>query len=366
MNTNHSYSTQATNSVYRILLVDDEEAHRRLEKDILSDIRYEITEASNGEEALQLLREQQFDVVLLDKNMPGMDGDEVCRRIRKELGLELLPVLMVTAQTSRDDFLKSMSSGANDFISKPYNPMELVARTNNFAHLKEITDKLESAETLLFTLARMVEARDGDTGDHCSRLSAMGVCFGKKLGFNHKQIEALRLGGVLHDIGKLGIPDSILLKPGKLDEHEWEVMRQHTVIGDHLISSLSSLSYVRPIVRHHHEHWDGSGYPDGLAGEDIPVLARAFQLLDIFDALAYARPYKKAFSQQKIIEIFEEEQAKGWRDPEMSAIFIDMLRNNPSELITPALSALSATDKSEELMIKIKRTGALDWDLNKV
>lgn len=347
-------------SPYRILLVDDEDAHLRLEKDILSGVQYNVTEARDGETALQLLREQSFDVVLLDKNMPIMDGDEVCRRIRKELGLELLPIIMVTAQSSREDFLKSMQSGANDFIRKPYNPLELSARTQNFARFKELTDKLESAETLLFTLARMVEARDGDTGNHCSRLSYMGTVFGKRLGLGDKDIEALRLGGVLHDLGKLGIPDCILLKPGSLNDDEWVMMRQHTVIGDQLLSSLKTMQAVRPIVRHHHERWDGGGYPDGLAAKDIPLIARVFQLLDIYDALAFARPYKPALPMEKIIHIFEEENAKGWRDPELARIFIDILKDEPLRFVMPSEVD---EDTSALLLKQIEGTGALGWDM---
>ncbi len=352
-----SYEEQ-NHSPYRILIVDDDDSQRRLERDVLSSVEYELTEARDGETALQLLSEQNFDVVLLDKSMPGMDGDEVCRRIRVDLGLELLPIIMVTANTSREDFLKSMQAGANDFVRKPYNPLELSARTQNFAHQKELTDKLESCETLLFTLARMVEARDGDTGTHCSRLSYMGKVFGRKLGMSNKDIEALRLGGVLHDLGKLGIPDSILLKPGKLNEEEWAIMRQHTVIGDQLISSLKSLESVRPIVRNHHERWDGSGYPDGLVGDEIPLVARVFQLLDIYDALAFARPYKEAFPMEKIIAIMKEEALNGWRDPELNKKFIELLETDPSALV---LSEEAVEDPSALLIKKIEDTGALQW-----
>lgn len=346
-------------SRYRILLVDDDDAQLELEKDILSDAQYELVEAHSGEDALQLLREQTFDVVLLDSKMPGMNGEQVCRSIRSDLGLELLPVIMITGDSSTEQFLRSMQAGANDFIRKPYSPLELAARTNSFARLKELTDKLESAETLVFTLARMVEARDGDTGDHCSRLSYMGTVFGEILDLDQREIEALRLGGVLHDIGKLGIPDRILLKPGKLNDEEWAVMRQHTVIGDQLLSSLKCLQAVRPIVRSHHERWDGSGYPDGLKGNDIPYLSRVFQLLDIYDALAYARPYKNAYPIEKVIRIMKEEQEKGWRDPELSTIFIDLIQNNRDRLEIPVDKV---EDSSERLLKEIENTSSIRWD----
>lgn len=343
---------------FRVLLVDDEEVHRTLEKEVLDGPRYDISEAGTGDEALALLREKEFDVVLLDKRMPGMDGDELCQRIRGELGLKLLPVIMVTGTNAREELLKSMRSGANDFIRKPYNPLELIARTDNFAGHKRLTDQLENSETLLFALARMVEARDEHTGDHCTRLAHISVVVGKTLGLEEDELVALRRGGVLHDIGKLGIPDSILLKNGPLSDDEWVIMRQHTIIGAELLQGLKSMNQTLAIVRNHHERWDGGGYPDGLTGEEIPLLARIFQFADIYDALASERPYKKAFDNQKILSILEEETQKGWRDPEMMAVFRDILLNRPEDLIVPDTLA---AEMGTEIFENILRTGALTW-----
>ncbi|NOX76782.1 MAG: response regulator [Gammaproteobacteria bacterium] len=344
---------------YKVLIVDDESTHRALEKEVLSGEQFTVTEAGNGEEALARLCEQEFDVVLADKRMPGMDGDELCQRIRADLNLSLMPVIMVTASNSRDDLLNSLNSGANDFIRKPYNPLELVARTSNFAAHKRLTDQMENAETLLFALARMVEARDEHTGNHCSRLAHTSVVIGEALGLGTEELTALRRGGVLHDIGKLGIPDSILLKNGPLNENEWMVMRTHTIIGSELLNGLKSMQMTLPIVRNHHERWDGGGYPDGLKGADIPLLARIFQVADIYDALAHARPYKAAMSHTEIAVTIEEETVRGWRDPELTSLFLDILRQRPEDL---SVSAAAERDMGTEIFENILRTGALTWN----
>lgn len=317
---------------YRVLAVDDDPLQRMLLAEVFSDPRYHVTVVDAGATALALLGEGDFDVVLLDRDMPGIGGEETCRRIRGELGLGLLPVLMVTGSGGTGDLAGSLRAGANDFIHKPYLPLELQARVDSAALRKRTTDQLDSAESLLFALARMVEAKDENTGDHCSRLSHNSVMLGQALGLSAAELLALRRGGVLHDVGKLGIPDAILMKPSSLDAGEWAVMRQHTVIGARLIEGLKSMRLTAPIVRHHHERWDGSGYPDGLAGEAIPLLARVFQVVDIYDALVYARPYKAPMSQAQALQTLADEAARGWRDPRIVAAFIDLARRHPDRL----------------------------------
>jgi len=343
---------------YRVLIVDDDPAQRTLEQEILQPPKYAVTEAASGVEALQLLGTQSFDVVLLDKRMPGMDGDEVCRRIRDELELELLPVIMVTGISGSGDLSCSLTARASDFIGKPYYPEELVARLDSAVKHKRLTDQLDSAESMLFALARMVEAKDKNTGEHCSRLAHSSVVLGQELGLSPEYLLALRRGGVLHDIGKLGIPDSILLKPDKLTEDEWTVMRQHPEIGAHLVKDLKSMQLTSSIIRHHHERWDGGGYPDGLKGKDIPLLARVFQIADIYDALTNQRPYKSALPKEQVIGIMEEEAEKGWRDPELTGKFLDIVRQRPHDLELPHSMD---DDLGKDLFASIINRGYLSW-----
>lgn len=318
-----------------VMVVDDEPSQRLLAREILEKEDYLVTEVDSGEQALVMLKAIEVDALLLDKRLPGIDGDEVCRRLRDDERHSLLPIIMLTGAGTPASLSKSLGAGANDFIRKPYNPAELAARVNAAVSHKWLTDELDSADSVLFALARIVEAKEKHTGDHCSRLAHMGVVFGNYLGLDARSVLALRRGGVMHDIGKIGIPDAILTKRGALDETEWSVMRRHPEIGYRLCSGLHSARDVLPIIRHHHERWDGGGYPDGLAGEEIPFLARVFQLLDIYDALSFKRAYKGAFPHEKVVAIMQEEAAKGWRDPELTRRFLDLLEEQPAAFVPP-------------------------------
>ena len=314
------------------MIVDDDGAHRRLIIEILAPPLFSVTAATSGSGALELLSHTEFDVVLVDKRMPEMNGDELCQAIRERYSRHILPVIVVTGSHGSADLSISLAGGANDFIRKPYDPNELIARVRAAATTKRLTDQMESAETLLFGLARLVEAKDECTGDHCSRLAHYAEVFGAALGLSTSDVAALKSGAILHDIGKLAIPDRILLKPGALSEQEWALMKQHTVIGALLCSELKSLRHAVPIIRHHHERWDGSGYPDRLAGNEIPLLAQVFQLLDVFDALTTARPYKEAWSVERARAIIEEEMNKGYYNPALTREFLNLLRDTGSSM----------------------------------
>ncbi len=348
--------TNGARETGQLLIVDDDAAQLFMEQEILEGEGYCVQLARSGEAALNLLKEHRFDAVLLDQKMPGLSGDDVCRIIRQQEQLSLLPIIIVTGSDDNHALSNSLRIGATDFIRKPYSSIELVARVNAAVTQKRKTDELDNAESLLFALARMVEAKDEQTGNHCSRLASSAVVFGKALGLGALDLDALRRGGVLHDIGKLAVPDKILLKNGPLNETQWEVMQQHTVVGAQLCQGLKSMERVIPIIRSHHERWDGGGYPDGLRGEQIPLLARVFQLVDIYDALTHERPYKEAWSIERVIAMLEEEKDKGWRDPQLTDVFLNILRTNPASLAVPSEAK---KDASEKIFEQIQSSGIL-------
>jgi putative two-component system response regulator len=311
-----------------ILVVDDEPANRELMEALLEPQGYTVLTAENGQEALDLFAKHQPDLLLLDVMMPKMDGVEVCRLIKKNPETRLTPVVLVTALSALDDRVRGLEAGADDFLGKPVERTELMARVRALLNLKAHTDELERAESVLFALAQSIEGKDSYTGGHCDRLSNYSERLGRRIGLPDDHITALRRGGIVHDIGKVAVPDAILLKPGKLTPEEWTVMREHPVIGERICSPLKSFRLVLPIIRHHHEKVDGTGYPDGLKGEHIPVLARIMTLADVYDALTTQRPYKAALSSEQAVNTMEEEVHKGWWDTHLFSEFRAMMTNN--------------------------------------
>ncbi len=300
-----------------VLAVDDDPGALQAIAGALGTLGYDVWQAADGPAALALANEQQPDVILLDVNMPGMDGFEVCQQLKRRPETQLIPVVFLTGQGGRDTRIAALDAGATDFLNKPCELTELEVRVRNLVSFRRLIEELESAEQILFSIARTIEARDEGTGDHCERLAFQAVRFGNRLGFGPDDLRALKRGGYLHDLGKVGIPDAILLKPGRLTDEEFAIIRRHVEIGVAICSPLRSLRSALPIIRHHHERWNGTGYPDGLAGTEIPLLARVFQQVDIFDALTSDRCYREAMSIGRALEVMAEETGKGWLDPEL-------------------------------------------------
>ncbi len=314
-----------------ILVADDSETSRELLLDLLTAQGYRVVYADDGDKALEVLASQPIAVALLDVMMPRRTGFAVCRAVKSRPETRLIPVVLVTGLTSTDDRIQGIEAGADDFLTKPVNKEELLARVRSLVRLKHFTDELESAETVLFSLAVSIEAKDPYTEGHCDRLSKYSVLLAGRLGLPEEQRVALRRGGIIHDIGKVAVPEQILLKPGPLTPEERKIMEQHPIVGERICAPLKSLRHVLPIIRHHHEKMDGSGYPDGLKGEQIPLTARVLQVVDVYDALTTQRPYKRAMSQVEALKTMDDEVKKGWWDPHIFGEFQQVIRHSSDD-----------------------------------
>ena len=301
----------------QILVVDDEATNRRLLRQILTPLGYDVVEAADGEAALAQVAIELPDLILLDVMMPLRSGYEVCRDLKSNPRTRLIPVVMLTGLDQKAEKLKAVELGAAEFLSKPFDIAELTTRVRSLIALKHFTDELEHASSVLESVALVVEGRDKNTGNHCKRLGEYAARVGGAIGLEDDDIKVLRLGGVLHDLGKIAVSDNILNKPGRLSPEEWTDMHRHPVVGAELCQSMRTLDKVLPLIRNHHEKLDGSGYPDGLSGNDIPALVRIISVVDVYDALATKRSYKEPLSRDKCFEVLREEAAKGWWDQEI-------------------------------------------------
>jgi putative two-component system response regulator len=308
----------------RVLVVDDSPSFTQIIRRLMTGRGFDVRTASTGAEALAAIAATPPDVVLLDVMMQESDGFETCRRIKADPETRMIPVVLVTGLDGRDSRIRGMDVGADDLLSKPPDWDELIARVRSLVRLKHYTDGLESAESVMLSLAMTIELRDPYTEGHCQRLANYATSLGERLGLADEDLRALYQGGFLHDLGKVAIPDAILLKPGALSDVERAVIRQHPVVGATLCDSLRSLRRVSPIVRHHHERRDGSGYPDGMVGGRIPLLAQIMSIVDVYDALTTARSYKTALTHEAANDCLLSEVEKNWWCGELVREFIAM------------------------------------------
>lgn len=313
-------------SLGKVLVVDDVSANVDLLNTLLSREGYTVLTASDGQQALEIVAREHPDLVLMDVMMPKLNGFGVCEQIKQNKATRLTPVVLITALCKREDRIQGINAGADDFLIKPINIHELTARARSLIRLKRYTDDLDTAESVIVSLALVIEARDAYTDGHCNRLADYATALGSALGLGNEDVAALYRGGYLHDVGKVGIPDAVLLKSGRLTQEEYKAIQQHPVIGDRLCGELRSLRRVRPIVRHHHERLDGTGYPDRLTGDDIPLLAQIMGIVDVYDAITTERPYKPAVRSDRAFEELMDEVKQGWRRRDLVEEFIRLMQ----------------------------------------
>jgi putative two-component system response regulator len=318
-----------------ILVADDNEGIREPLAEMLRMHGYSVIAVGDGEQAFMEICSQPVDLALLDVMMRGRTGFSVCRAIKAWPETCLVPVVLVTGLGSAEDRIQGIEAGADDFLNKPVKREELLARVRSLVRLKRITDELENAETVLCSLARSIEAKDPYTEGHCDRLSRYTVSLGEKIGLSEEQRIALRRGGIVHDVGKVAVPDYVLLKPGPLDAAERKIMEEHPIVGERICAPLKSFRNVLPIIHSHHEKQDGTGYPDHLKAEEIPLTARILQTVDIYDSLTTDRPYRKALSQEKALEIMWKETRQGWWDVELVEALQGLLQESPTAFCVP-------------------------------
>jgi len=315
----------------KVLVVDDYESNRRGLSALLKSASYNVVSASNGSDALEIVRREHPDLVVLDVLMPGLSGLDVCRELKRSAETCLIPVILVSGAQGRQTVIDGLEAGADDFLTKPIDTEELYTRVRSLMRLKRVTDDLESAGSLFMTLGRIIEARDPYTEGHCERLADYATSLGRRLELGAADIDALYRGAFLHDIGKIAVPDRILLKRGRLTKPEYELMQRHTIIGDELCATVRSLEAVRPIVRHHHERRDGHGYPDRLAGDAIPLLAQIVSVVDVFDALTTDRPYRQALPIESAYAMLRDQARGGWCPLNLVDCFVDLHRASGAE-----------------------------------
>jgi putative two-component system response regulator len=324
---------KAEQPVHRVLVVDDNRTNALLLERVLLGEGYLVDVANDGQEALERIVHHAPDLILLDLDMPRVDGYEVCRRVKNEPATRLVPIVIVTAQNAFEAKLKAWELGADDFITKPFQCLEVVARCRSLLRIKRLVEERDSAEAVVFAFARVVEAKSPYTHGHSERVAAYALTLAADYGIPEDQWETLRKGALLHDIGKVSVPDAILDKPASLTTAEFEIMKQHTVQGARIAEPLRSVRDAVPMIRWHHERLDGRGYPDGLFGAAIPLLVRVLSVADVYDSLSVARPYRAAIPHPQCLEILRRDSSGGGLDPELVEHFCRCMSQQAAQLV---------------------------------
>lgn len=313
-----------------VLVVDDVAANRELLQALLDDLGHDVRTVNDGQAALEAVTVEEPDLILLDIEMPRLDGLAVCRRIKADPRLRLVPIVLLTARADRETRLAGLAAGADDFLTKPFDSSELLIRTNVLLRDRALNLRLDAADSVLLAMGRAVEARDTYTVHHAERVGAEAAQVARALGLDAEDVDIVYRGGVLHDLGKIAVRDAILLKPGPLTNDEFAIMRTHAVEGARICEPLHSTEHYVPIIRHHHERWDGGGYPDRLSGDSIPLGARLVAVADAWDAMVTDRPYRKGLPTDEAIRRLREGAGTQWDE-----CFIDLFLTLPRVVHAP-------------------------------
>jgi putative two-component system response regulator len=308
-----------------ILVVDDLQANNDLLEAIFVKEGFTVQSARGAVEAIKIFEKHPVDLAVVDVMMPGIDGFELCSRLKQKAGKHFFPVILLTALSDRNSRIKGLESGADDFISKPFDTLELLLKIRSLLKLKTLQEELDHSENIILTLAVAMEARDPYTQGHSTRVSKLSVDFSTFLGLSEKEREEMKKAGILHDIGKICLSQSILRKPGPLTTDEQEMIKTHALLGEDLCRPLVSMRRILPAIRHHHERWDGKGFPDGLAGQNIPIMARILSIVDSFDAMVSVRPYRDQSSVRSALAMMKGERDCGQWDAELLGYFLNMM-----------------------------------------
>ena len=324
-----------------VLVAEGDAANRAVLERLLDRAGYRTILVDDGRDALRAAIDENPDLVLLDIGVSGLSGLDVCRRLRADPRTVALPIILVTGQAASRDVVAGLDAGADDFVRKPYDQAELMARVRNVLRLAHVTAEMVGAHGVIAALANAVEAKDSTTELHCQRLAGLAHQLGMQAALEPSELKGLVFGALLHDIGTIGVSDAILTKPGPLSRQEWAEMRLHTLIGERICEPLTTASQFAPIVRHHHERWDGMGYPDGLRGERIPAGARIVGLVDAYDAIIHDRPYRRARTVADALDEIQRESGRQF-DPELVRLFIPVVEREAAGVHAAEIRVLEA------------------------